>query len=194
MRLPVLPTVLSVLLSAVASAASASGPAADPQTAFWAALQQHCGKAYRGRLVDPQPADAELATQTLVMHIRDCSADAIRIPFHVGNNRSRTWVLTRTASGLRLKHDHRHEDGSEDRITQYGGDTADAGSASAQRFHADALTAALIPAAKDNIWTVGIDTTQFSYMLTRASTGRRFRAEFDLQNPVDLPPPAWGAH
>ena len=48
------------------------------------------------------------------MHVRECSEDAIRIPFHVGEDRSRTWVVTRTANGLRLKHDHRHEDGSEE--------------------------------------------------------------------------------
>ena len=34
---------------------------------------------------------------------------------------------TTTATGLRLKHDHRHEDGHPDKVTLYGGDTADAG-------------------------------------------------------------------
>ena len=51
--------------------------------------------------------------QRLVMHVRDCSADEVRIPFWVGEDHSRTWVVTRTETGLRLKHDHRHEDGSE---------------------------------------------------------------------------------
>jgi hypothetical protein len=58
------------------------------------------------------------------MHVRVCRDDEIQIPLHVGENRSRTWILTRTAEGLRLKHDHRLEDGSDDPVTQYGGDTA----------------------------------------------------------------------
>jgi hypothetical protein len=57
------------------------------------------------------------------MHVRTCSENALRIPFHVGDDHSRTWVITRTENGLRLKHDHRHEDGSEDAVTQYGGDS-----------------------------------------------------------------------
>jgi hypothetical protein len=40
----------------------------------------------------------------------------------VGSDRSRTWVFTKTAASVRLKQDHRHKDGSEDRVTQYGGD------------------------------------------------------------------------
>ena len=31
------------------------------------------------------------------MHVRDCSERELRIPFHVGDDRSRTWVVTRTA-------------------------------------------------------------------------------------------------
>ena len=58
---------------------------------------------------------------------RSCDLAEIRIPFHVGEDRSRTWVMTPTSVGLRLKHDHRHEDGSEDEVTQYGGDTRGTG-------------------------------------------------------------------
>ena len=57
------------------------------------------------------------------MHVRKCTADTIRIPFHVGDDASRTWVVTRTTTGYRLKHDHRHRDGSEDKLTQYGGNS-----------------------------------------------------------------------
>ena len=136
------------------------------------------------------PSDAEIGSQRLVMHVRSCSDREIRIPFHVGENRSRTWVLTRTATGLRLKHDHRHEDGSEDRVTQYGGDSA--GSAEALRvdFPADAFTANLIPAAATNVWTMEIDPRRrFTYALARAN--RRFRVDFDLTRAVPPPPPPW---
>ena len=69
------------------------------------------------------PADASFTGQRLVMDVRQCTDDEIRIPFHVGKDRSRTWVISRTATGLRLKHDHRHEDGTSDALTMYGGDS-----------------------------------------------------------------------
>src|SRR5687768_15676306 len=71
-----------------------------PADAFMANLRALCGGAYAGRvLVDtpPSPGNNAFAGKALVMHVRDCSADTIRIPFHVGEDRSRTWVLTRTA-------------------------------------------------------------------------------------------------
>ncbi len=73
------------------------------------------------------PDDPALSAATLVMHVRECSDAEIRIPFFVDDDRSRTWVLSRTDTGLGLKHDHRHEDGTEDSVTQYGGDTAHTG-------------------------------------------------------------------
>jgi len=168
--------------------------AQTPADAYLAALRAHCGKAYEGRVINPQPVDTAFARERLVMHVRGCG-DTLRIPFHVGENRSRTWVITRTPDGVRLKHDHRHEDGSEDRITQYGGDArADGsltGSATRMDFAADAFTGALIATARTNIWTIEITATQFVYQLRRE--GRLFRVEFDLSRPVPPPPAPWGA-
>jgi hypothetical protein len=165
--------------------------------AFWQELSSLCGKAFEGRVVEgTAPGDAAFASQRLVMHVRECDAQQLRIPFHVGDNRSRTWVITRLPDGkLRLKHDHRHADGSEDAVTQYGGDTATASSATLQDFPADAYTARLIPAAATNIWTVGVsaDGTRFTYALRREAEGRRFRVEFDLTRPIAAPPPPWGS-
>lgn len=92
-----------------------------------------------------------------------------------------------------LKHDLRHEDGSADRITQYGGDSRASGTESRVEFAADSLTAALIPAARTNVWTVEITTSHFVYQLRREGTDRRFRVEFDLTRPVRSPPEPWGA-
>ena len=162
--------------------------------AFWSRLTELCGNAYAGRVTESVPVDTVMSTQTLVMHVRDCSADTIRIPFHVGENRSRTWVLTREASGLRLKHDHRHEDGSADSVTMYGGDTRGDGTAGRQEFFADSLTASLIPAARTNIWTIEVTPGQsVAYVLRREGSDRKFRAEFDLSSAVATPPAAWGA-
>jgi hypothetical protein len=174
--------------------ADTGGVAAGPQDTFWASLRQHCGNAYEGTVADAPAGDTTFANKRLVMHVRECSDDVIRIPFHVGEDRSRTWVISRTGGGLRLKHDHRHEDGSEDEITQYGGDTATQGTAESQEFPADAHTASLIPAAQTNFWTVEIRPGQeYVYALRREGTDRRFRIEFDLTQPVEPPPPPWGA-
>jgi hypothetical protein len=127
------------------------------------------------------------------MHVRECSGDTVRIPFHVGSNRSRTWVITRIPDALRLKHDHRHEDGTPDSVTNYGGDTRYPGLATHMSFHADSLTAALVPAARTNIWTLElVPGERFVYDLRRQGSDRRFRAEFDLRRSVELPPPPWG--
>ncbi len=182
---------LGLMLAAAANPAIARGDRA--QDAFWASLQTLCGNAFAGQLMQAPPGDDSFSGHALVMHVRECSATRIRIPFFVGDDRSRTWVLTRTSSGLRLKHDHRHEDGSEDAITQYGGDTKAAGSPTTQQFHADAHTSKLIPAAATNVWTVQVVPSQrFSYALERRGTDRRFRVDFDLQNGVALPDAPWG--
>jgi hypothetical protein len=173
---------------------SASLAFANPQNEFWQNLQALCGQAFEGRMVEGTAAsDEAFGSKVMVMHVRQCGENEIRIPFHVGENRSRTWILTRTPEGLRLKHDHRHEDGTEDEVTQYGGDTKDAGTALAQEFHADALTANLIPAAKTNIWTMRVELGEkFTYSLRREAENRRFRVEFDLTRPVTPPPAPWG--
>lgn len=189
---------ISLVLAAACTASPGDSPraasASSPPLEFWTILQSLCGKAYAGTVEESTPPDTVMSRSALVMHVRECTADTIRIPFHVGTNRSRTWVLTRTAAGLRLKHDHRHEDGVPDSVTQYGGDTQESGSATSQEFHADSLTAALIPAARTNIWTIEvIPGERFVYALRREGTERRFRAAFDLTTPVDAPPPPWGA-
>jgi len=185
----ILPVLVSLLLS-VPLAAQQGRPA----DTFWAALQSLCGKAFPGRVTEAAPPDTVFSRAALVMHVRECSGDSVRIPFHVGTDRSRTWVITRTPDGLRLKHDHRHEDGSEDPVTQYGGDSRVPGSATVQEFAADEHTATLIPAARTNVWTVEVvPGRRYAYALRREGTERRIRVEFDLTSPVAPPPPPWGA-
>jgi hypothetical protein len=188
---------LSFLAGSLSLGCGAAPPAAEPAEAgaagFWASLQSLCGHAFEGRLAQGNETDSAFSNSRLVMHVRECNESEIRIPFHVGEDRSRTWVLTRTETGLRLKHDHRHEDGSPEEVTQYGGDTAQPGTPEWQEFPADAHTAALIPAAATNVWTIEVipDTT-FAYALRREGTDRRFRVEFDLARPVEAPPAPWG--
>lgn len=180
---------------------SMSDPAVQvaPVDVFFAAIASHCGQAFEGRVRVDTPAspDDAFSGKTLVMHVRECGADEIRIPFHVGEDRSRTWVLTRTAGGLRLKHDHRHEDGSADAVTMYGGDTATAGTASRQAFPVDADSIANfqregLTASLNNTWAIEIVPGRtFVYELSRPN-GRLFQVEFDLSRPVPPPPAPWG--
>ena len=191
-------TVISALLVVTSACAPmppavTSVPASAPDQ-FWGALTSLCGRAFAGQLTEGSAADSTFRRETLTMHVRSCSSTEIRIPFHAGADRSRTWVITRVANGLRLKHDHRHADGKPDHITQYGGDTRGGGGATRQEFYADSLTAALIPAAATNVWTVEVvPGVRFAYALRREGTDRRFRVEFDLTRPVAAPPAPWGA-
>ncbi len=194
---------LVVVSTAVAVACASEQPAPESseaasaavtaQDSFFNALAAMCGQAYEGEVIEDSSADSAFAASVLTMHVRECNDSVLRIPFHVGENRSRTWVITRTASGLRLKHDHRHEDGSEDSVTQYGGDTPNAGTAGEQEFAADAHTAELIPAASTNVWTMSVQPgVSFGYALRREGTDRRFRVSFDLTRTVTAPPAPWG--
>ena len=190
-----MPVALTLLIAACdAPRDRAMGSVPGPQAAFWSQLGTLCGKAFGGRVTESVPPDTVMTREPLVMHVRECSGDTIRVPFHVGSNRSRTWVFTRTATGIRLKHDHRHEDGVPDSVTQYGGDTHDSGEPDRQEFYADSLTAAVIPAARTNVWTIELQPGRlFVYALRREGSTRTFRAEFDLTAAVDTPPPPWGA-
>ncbi len=190
-------TLLAGALSfALAACASAAAPPA-PQDQFFANLRMLCGQSFEGRVVTTEAADASFASERLVMQVRECSDNEIRVPFHVGENRSRTWVITRTSAGLRLKHDHRHEDGTEDTLTQYGGDTANEGTAERQEFPADEFSRTLfvnnnIPQSTTNVWGVEVHPGRtFAYELRRPN--RNFRVEFDLTAPAAAPPAPWGA-
>ena len=188
---------LGLLLLALSGCATAD-PEASPHQLFFARLTALCGRAFEGRIASPSvEADAAFAGKRLVMHVRTCSANEIRIPFQVGDDRSRTWVVTKTGTGLRLKHDHRHADGSEDALTQYGGDTAGPGSALRQEFPADTYSRNMFvrlnsPQSVPNIWAMEVEPGRlFAYELRRP--GRFFRVEFDLARPNAPPPPPWGS-
>lgn len=188
-------SVLFVLAAAAGLSGAAQATQVAPPDAFFARLTALCGKAFAGRLVTTDPADKDMEGQALAMHVRGCTDSEIRIPFHVGENRSRTWVVTRTASGLRLKHDHRHEDGAPDKVTMYGGDTATAGAPTRQEFPVDAESIAMFKAnglerSITNVWALEANSTIFAYELRRAN--RHFRVEFDLTKETAVPPAPWG--
>ena len=106
------------------------------------ALRSLCGKAFAGRIVanlPPPSGEDAFSGKALVMHVRACGR-TIAIPFHVGDDRSRTWVITPhrplvspearpPARGRQPRHARR----------SYGGDAVAPGTAGRQEFPVDAF-------------------------------------------------------
>lgn len=170
----------------------------SPQTEWWDNMMSLCGNAYAGEMVQyDEEADQGWLDVAVIMHVRECSETEIRIPLHVGDNRSRTWILTRGDDAITLKHDHRYPDGSAEALHMYGGTTADEGTANVQRFPVGEFSQNLfheegIPDSAQNTWRMEIyPGERFTYGLSRFN--REFQADFDLNEPVDAPPPPWVA-
>lgn len=177
------------LLGAAAGSKQTSSATLPTHDRFYEALRALCGKRFAGRILIDTPAPTgpdPFTGAKLEMFVRDCGEQELRIPFSVGEDRSRTWILTRIDGGLRFKHDHRHEDGTPDEVTMYGGDTRAAGNIRRQEFPIDEesrtnFRANGLNASLDNVWAIEIDPGErFIYELARPS-GRLFRVEFDLR-------------
>ncbi|MFN7054887.1 hypothetical protein [Hyphomonas sp.] len=166
---------------------------------FAEGLSALCGQSFEGRVVSDDPMDDEWRANRLVVHVRDCAPGEFRLPLSVGEDRSRTWVLTTMGEGgaWELRHIHLHEDGSPDALTMYGGYSISDPDAWRQEFPADQSTKDLfdqegIPVSKDNIWAMEVRAEEqiFAYELSRPN--RLFRVEVDLSRPVETPPAHWG--
>jgi hypothetical protein len=184
----------AILLAVLVLVGCSPGHPTPDQITFWERLEELCGRAFEGRVIEAPPEDSWWEAERLVMHVRECEGNEIRIPLHIDEDRSRTWVVTRTTTGLRLKHDHRLEDGSPDRAnTDYGGDTFLPGSVWRQEFPADRYSVDAVPARASQLWYLEIRPGEdFVYGLRREETGLRYRVEFDLPRPGEEPPPPWG--
>ncbi len=158
---------------------------------FWENLKTHCGDAFEGEITEG-PANDDFRGKRLVMHVRRCEENRIYIPFFVGDDKSRTWVLTYENNRITLKHDHRHEDGSEDKVTQYGGTSPNSGLPKVQFFPADQETCDLIGYASTNVWWITLEANAFSYNLRRIGSDRVFSVRFDLTKKVATPAAPWG--
>jgi len=190
-------TQLFVSLAAVGVVAACTPAAENPQDAFFNALLEHCGNAYEGQVSDGNPDEDQFwMNNRIVIEVRECSDERIRIPLHVGDDHSRTWVVQRHDMGLELKHDHRHEDGSHDELTWYGGATFSPGTETAQAFPADDYSKQLFSelgytASIGNTWWLEMpDENTLRYRLTREN--RNFQVDVDLSQPVEAPQAPWG--
>jgi len=156
----------------------------DHQLNFFDALQSLCGSRYEGQMTYPKEGQDSFAGKVLVATFASCTDNQIKIPFVVGKDKSRTWIISKTIAGLQLKHDHRHADGTPDEINMYGGLASELGSSLSQSFAADAHTAKIIPAASTNVWMLSLSENKevFTYYLERHGAPR-FKAVLQKVEP-----------
>ena len=163
------------------------------QQAFWGNLQQHCGNSYQSNFADATPYYQPFDAAETRVHFFNCSDEIIHIALHIGDNHSRNLLLTKTDSTLRLKHDHRNSDGSEETITMYGGDAPRPGLETRQIFWADDHTAQILPLRHDNFWFLDVmNDSTFAYGVHWPIQGNSIRIEFDITQTIDTPPTPWG--
>lgn len=192
------PIIFGLGLSLLAAASCQHATEAPPSAgqAWFDSLSALCGQgAYGGQLISNDDVDASFATSILIAGPATCSEGEVRIPFAVDEDRSRTWVITQTETGLRFKHDHRHKDGTKDTLTWYGGDVLGQGTPVRQEFPVDAETRALfiredIEVSNQNTWAMDIVPGEtLTYQMSRPN--RNFQVEFDLTSEVPAPPLPW---
>lgn len=178
----------SCVLNLTACATVPAEPA-NPQDAFFARMKSLCGQNFEGRLATTDPADTDFAGKRLLARSAGCTDSEVRIAFDVGEDKSRTWIITRTPDGVRLKHRHLLKDGSVDPLSNYGGDTVAPGTVMRQEFPADQESKDMFvkegrEISLTNVWAFEVKPGKaLTYELARP--GRLFRVSFDLTKPVE---------
>lgn len=157
----------------------------ESQSAFLDNLSSLCGKSFRGRETYSAPGRESWADREFVIHVTVCTEDSVYIPFHLDQDRSRTWMFLAEAGGMRFRHDHRHEDGTPEELTMYGGYSDGTGTAYRQYFPADDYTIRLLDDTLGREWRVILaeDLSTMTYEL-HYSEKLMFAAEFDLADPI----------
>lgn len=185
---------MRIIIPASCLLAAACSPQSQPSPsdAFFENMQTICDRTVEGQVISDQEVDAQWRAATLVVGPVSCESDVIRMPLAVGDDHSRTWVLSETDEGLLFRHEHIEPDGTPSPVTQYGGLAASGGTATQQAFPADASTKANftengIARSNTNIWTLSLEGDELRYSLARPATeaepARDFRAVFDLSDP-----------
>jgi len=172
----------------------ASAPAFEQ---FFQQLSAQCGKAYPGKLtLEPEGDDMLTGTELLIVHFRECSDTQLKVPFHIELeatedwNRSRTWIFTKHADKLELRHDHRTKQGDDDKVTMYGGFSFGEGDVIRHEFQSVERTT---ESGYFRGWRIEIEPgVRYTYGTVRGSEWS-WRIDFDLSQPLtELPPAPWG--
>ncbi|MEM5515901.1 hypothetical protein WNY37_02995 [Henriciella sp. AS95] len=187
----------AIALAMTVSACDRTTPADLSADEFLANVQPYCGQSYQGTITSDDPQDEDWRGETIIADFETCTETGLRIPLHVGDDHSRTWLVALNDDGrLALRHQHNHEDGSPDALSLYGGKSSGASNATRQVFPADRKTMDLfdaedIPESKHNIWTMEIDPEDDIFVYDLHRPERHFRVEFDLSAPVESPGKPW---
>ena len=181
----------SMVLLVTLALPACTAPTPDTRSAFLDSLQPLCGNTYSGSVTSSDPQDADWRAAALTLGPVECGDRTVRLPLRVGEDSSRTWIVRESSSGLSLRHQHLHSDGSPDAVSMYGGFAQEGGTVTSQSFPADKWTRELflsndLPDSVANVWTMAVEDGELVYRLDRP--GRSFRAAFPL-NPVSPPSP-----
>ncbi len=153
--------------------------------AFMSNLISFCGQSFSGRQVFSKEGRESWEGRKFVMHFTLCEEDRVHIPFHVDNDKSRTWMFLAEDGKLRFRHDHRHEDGTPEDQTLYGGYADGKGTDLIQCFPQDEYTEKLLDDEYHRQWNVAFaeDLSTFTYELF-LNDELVFALEFDLTEPL----------
>ncbi len=157
------------------------------ERAFLNNIAQLCGQTFAGRETFIAEGRESWAHKKFVMHVSVCEDDRVYVPFHLDDDRSRTWMFLVEDGRLRFRHDHRHEDGTPEEITMYGGYADGHGTSLLQSFPADEYTCEMLPTACNAIWRVFLsdDLSTFSYQLLYEEE-LLFEGAFDISKNISL--------
>ena len=136
------------------------------EESFWYALSQQCTHIFTGQSSFPDNPEDSFYGKTLIADFAHCTDTEIRVPFGVGENKSRTWIFSKLDNGkIQLKHQHLHDDGSVDEVSNYGGISTggeivinEQSKTIHVHFPADDFTKKLLPEASTNVWTIELIT------------------------------------
>lgn len=176
---------MRILLFVLFSITLSYGQNQNEAKKFLEQFKQFEGKYFEGEIVAGGKEGDGFVGQKLMMQVKSYSDRDVKIPFYVGEDKSRTWVLSYSNNLLTLKHDHRQEDGSADAVTFYGGTANNNGSEIMQMFPADQETCQMIDYACYNVWWITMDSNTFTYNLRRIGSDRLFSVKFDLRKPIE---------
>lgn len=163
-----------------------------PRDTFFQHMAQLEGRAFRGMVCAAPEGDTTFTGKSIILHGSAFRNDSVFLHLLVGEDRSRNWIVVRSTHSLELRHIHRHQDGTLDAITDYGGMTTNPGTGVVQFFPADDRTHQVILAAAGNVWWMEFTSDHhFRYHLRRLGTERYFCLSFDLSSSIPIPPTAW---
>jgi len=159
----------------------------ESQQLFFSHFKQFEGKKFNGTQTYIAEGLDSWENLELVMHVKQCTDSVVYIPFRVGENTSRTWmIMLEAGEKLRFRHDHRHSDGTPEDVNLYGGYASDAGNEFKQNFPADDFTCKMLERICDNVWVAEFteDFSGFTYSLRKADK-HMISIYFDLTQPID---------